>query len=205
MANNVIVINNVPYIGCEDLYVYKVAEDTEEAYSAGEVVYKVPELVAVSYNVSATDTSFYANNVKKITDTTYSPSASYTLSGDDATLEEFVFGKVKEGAALKDNLTGAPEIGCFYAKTRAKGAWTITQILKATASKADATVDTKAEGTTFQTSVTNLSPLFSEHFKTYTREFFSEESVFEGHTLAEVLDILAKNPAEKFDTWPDEV
>jgi hypothetical protein len=205
MANQIIVINNVPYTGCENLYVYKIAADTEEAYTAGETVYKVPELVAVSYNVSASDTSFYANNVKKITDTTYSPTASYTLSGDDAKLDEFVFGKVKEGAALKDNLTGAPEIGVFFAKTRAKGAWTITQILKCTASKADATVDTKGESTTFQTAVTNLSPLFSEHFKTYTREFYSEESVFEGHTLDEVLNELAKNPAETFDTWPDEV
>lgn len=198
----VTIINNVPFVGCENLYVYKVSADTDKAYTPGADMYKVPELVSVSYNVAATDTSFYANNVKKLTDTTYSPTAAFTLSGDDEKLEEFVFGKVKDGAALKDNLGGAPEVGMFYALTKAKGSWMIRQILKATCSKGDSTVDTKGESTNFQTSVTNINPLYSEHFKSYVREFYSEDAVFEGHTLDEVLEELAKNPAETFETWP---
>lgn len=202
----VVVINSVPYTGCENIVFYKVAADTAEEYKADETtIYDVPELVAVSYNVSATDTNFYANNVKKITDTTFTPTASFTLSGDDEALEKFIFGKVVDGAALKDNLGSAPEVGMFYTLNKAKNKWMIRQILKATCSKGDMTVDTKGESTSFQTSVTNVSPLFSEHFKTYVREFYSENPVFEGHTLAEVVAILKANPAETFETWPDEV
>ena len=201
----VITINSLPYIGCEDLYVYKVKTDTAEAYEPEDTIYKVPEVVAVSYNVSASDTNFYANNVKKITDTTYTPSASITLSGDDEQLEQILFGKKLEGAALKDNFSAVPEVGMFYALNKAKGEWVIRQIAKANCSKGDNTVDTKAESTSFQTSVTNISPLYSEHFGTYAREFHSSNSVFEGHTLAEVLAVLAKNPAETFETWPEEV
>lgn len=202
----VVVINSVPYTGCENIVFWKVAADTADAYTVdAENVIEVPELVAVSYNVSATDTAFYANNVKKLVDTTFAPSASFTLSGDSEELEKFIFGKVADGAALKDNFGSAPEIGMFYTLNKAKGAWMIRQILKAQCSKADSSVDTKGESTSFQTSVTNVNPLFSEHFNTYVREFYSENKVFEGHTLAEVVEVLKKNPAETFETWPDEV
>ena len=199
---SIILIEGRPYTGCKDVYIQDVVTDTDEAYEIGEEVYKVPELVGVSYNVSATDTSFYANNVKKLTDTSYNPTASMTLSGDDAKLEKKLFGKKQDGAALKDNLGGSPEVSIIYGLTQAKGGWVVRQIPKATCSKSDSTVDTKSESLTFQTSVVNINPLNCEYMDCYTREFYSTEEVFEGHTMEEVLEILAKNPTEKFETWP---
>lgn len=197
---SVITINSVPYIGCEDVYFYQIGADSQAAYSIKENtdIYKVPELVAVSLNMGTTDTNFYANNVKKITDTTYNITGSITLSGDDEKLEQVVFGKTLEGGALKDNLSSAPEVGMFYGLTKAKGAWVVRQILKATCSKADSSIDTKGENTNFQTSVMNVNPLFSEHFGCYVREFYSSDAAFASMTMKDVLAALAENPSATF-------
>lgn len=201
----ILTINSLPYIGCEDVYCYRVGTDTETDYTIGGTdskVLKIPELVAISYNVSANDSSYYANNVKKLTDTTFTPTASMTLSGDSEETDKMLFGKTADGAALLDNFDAVPECGIFYVINRAKGQWTIRHIPKATCSKGDSTVDTKGENTSFQTAVTNINPLYSNYFKTYTREFYSENPVFEGHTFAEVLEALAANPKENFESWP---
>lgn len=200
----VVIINSLPYIGCEDVYVYRVGTDTDTDYKPatdGNML-KIPELVAISYNVSANDTSYYANNVKKLTDTTFTPTASMTLSGDSEETDKLIFGKTADGAALLDNFESVPEVGIFYVINRAKGQWTIRHIPKATCSKGDSSVETKGESTSFQTAVTNINPLYSNYFKTYAREFYSENTVFKGHTYEEVLEALAANPKEKFTTWP---
>ena len=197
------IINNVPYIGCQDIYFYKITKDDETGYTAdAETMLKVPELEQVAYNPNATDSAFYSNNVKKITDTTYAPSAAFTLSGDCEELETFLFNKVKSGAAILDNLGQNAQIGMFYAQNKAGGAWIIRQILKCTCSKAERNVDTKGENISFQTAATNVNPLYCNHFKSYVREFFSEDEKFTGKTLDDVLAALAANPSEDFNTWP---
>lgn len=201
----IVTINSVPYIGCEDLYLYRVGTDNNESYAlpnSGDFqnILKVPELVAISLNSGANDTNFYANNVKKLTDTTYSYSGSFTISGDDEEIDKLVLGKKAEGGAVLDNLASAPEVGIIYGLTKAKGEWVVRQILKATCSKADSTVDTKGESTSFQTSVININPLFGEFFGCYIREFYSSDAALTGMTMQDVLDALAANPAATFGT-----
>jgi hypothetical protein len=191
-------ISNVkPFIGCEQLYIYDVTKDDSTDYTSANVLKVEPGLVSVSYNANTSVTSVHADNKKVESDTTQTPTASIQLHGLNEELEKKLYGKILSGGALLDG-TVTPQIGVFYAINKSQGEWMIRQIMKATASRAEETVNGKKESTEFQQPTVNLDVLYSLNFKTYVREFHSTNPVFADMTMTEVLTALAANPDAEF-------
>ena len=190
------ITNIKPAVGVTELYFYQV-EDSADAYAAKGDVYKVDEVVNVAWNDNISSTAHYASDKKKLVVSSKNPNGSIGLSGNSPVVDEFMLGRKAEGGAVLDTLASV-NVGIFYAITLADDQWMIRQILKANATKAESSVDTKTDSVSFQTQTLNVEGLASDKFGCYIREFYSEDEAFADMTLAEVLAALAADPAATF-------
>lgn len=192
-------INPVPYVGTRKICLYRVETDNIETYSAtGDMIELIGGAVSVSYSVSASETAFFADNSKQIAEFSYSPTGTLGVAGDNDELDVMLLGAIKDGGAVLENIGSTPECGCFYILDMGKGQWVVRQILRFTASKDETTVSTKAESPSFTNPGFTISPLLSNHFKSYKRDFYSTDAALAGMTADEVIEALKADPAAIF-------
>lgn len=189
-----------PYVGTEKLYAYRVTADTAAEYTADkDSMIKVEgSMVSSNFNLSASTTSFFADNAAQISDTTMTPTASIGYAGDTPEIDELFYGRKKNGGAMLDNLGAAPEVGCFYVMNQANNGWVVRQILRFNAVKDSIDITTKGENVSFTNPTATLTPLISNHFNTYVRDFYSTDAALAGKTAQDVLDALIADPAHVF-------
>lgn len=192
-------VNPVPYVGTRKICLYRVNTDNTETYEAdGDMIELVGGAVSVSYSISASETAFYADNSKQISEFSYSPTGALGIAGDNEELDVLLLGKKKDGGAVLENMGSVPECGCFYILDMGKNKWVVRQILRFTAAKDETTVSTKGETTTFTNPGFTVSPLLSNYFQSYTRDFYSTDEALKDMTAEQVIEALKANPATTF-------
>lgn len=189
-----------PFIGTEKLYVYRVDTDDSTGYDGDvDTMIKLEgSMVSSNFDLSASTTSFFADNAAQISDTTMTPSASIGYAGDSPELDELLYGKKNDGGAMLDNLGSAPECGCFYVMNQANNGWVVRQICRFTAAKDSVDISTKGESVSFTNPTATLTPLVSNYFNTYVRDFYSTDKLLAGKTAQDVIDALVADPGHVF-------
>lgn len=186
-------IKTAPYVGFERVAIAGLATDTKEEYAFSDVIEIVDGAVSMSFNITASENSFFSSNKKTASDFTYTPTGSIAYAGDSFEIDKLLFGKKELNGAVIENLGAAPEISVLGLMNTGDG-WVIRHITKATAAKDDVTVSTKGESVTFTNPSATLSCMASTYFNAYTRDFYSANPAFEGKTAKEVFDALLADP-----------
>lgn len=193
-------VNPMPYVGLERSILYTVLNDSADSYEAGEILEFEKGSISTSFEVGAETTPFFADNVTKINDVTYTPTASFGYAGDNADIDVMLYGKVKKGGAVLDNFGAVPVCGLIIVLNQGGGEFCVRQYLKFTATKDGTEVTTKSGTTTFTTPSATINPLHCTYFNSYTREFYSTDEAIAGMTAEQVVTALMEDVSHEFTT-----
>lgn len=188
----------MPYVGCEKMFIYTVDVDTAEEYSATNILEFEKGSISASFENNTEVIPFYADNVQVLAEHVPTPSASIGYAGDNEEIDVMLYGKTVSGGAVLDNLGALPECGLVLALNQGKGEFVVRQYLKFTASKDGTEVTTKQGTVSFTTPTATLTPVISNHFGSYLREFYSTNPAIQGKTIDEVVAALMADVSHEF-------
>lgn len=196
----IVVPKLAPNIGVEKLYIYDIATDTKDTYTATKIYEIQDSTVQATYAPNETPSEDFADNKKTWVDYTSSPSGTLVTSGISTELLVSMLGYESDGkGSYKESTKNRPNCGCFYL-IQTKNGYFIRQIFNFTASQDSETYDSKQTNTTYGHVTYNISPVSSVFFDGYSRLIDCQDEVFAGKKAVEILEELALDPSKSWTT-----